>query len=155
MSDDLRQSLENTVKKFGFDLGLPKVDVDKLIETHKKNFDALVEASKVASSGAQQVVAKQRELLESTFNDALALIKQAKPGVDAAALVARQREAVSHAVDKTIASTGAIAEHIQTLNNDILKIVTERIAASADEFKASFQPAVGQHPAREPPFKKA
>jgi len=149
MSDDLRQSLEDMVKKFGADLGLSKVDVDKLIETHQRNIDALVESAKVASNSAKQVAAKQRELIESTLNDALALAKEMKPGVDAANLLNQQREAVNRVVDKTIASTSAIAEQIQNLNKEILKIFADRISGSASEIRASFQsiPATPAAPA--------
>ena len=144
MSDDLRQSLEEMVKKFGTDLGLPKVDVDKLIETHQKNFDALAEAAKAASASAQQVATQQRELIESTLNDAMALARQVKPGADATTLLAEQRQAVSRVVDKTISSTGAIAEQIQNLNKEVWKIVTDRLAASASELQASFPRATPQ-----------
>ena len=33
-------------RKFGSDLGLPKLNVDTLIETHRKNLDALGESVK-------------------------------------------------------------------------------------------------------------
>jgi phasin family protein len=138
MSDDLRQSLENMVKKLGSDLGLPKVDVDKLIETHKKNFDALVEAVRLASAGAREVAAKQRELIESTINDAFALVGEVKPGVDAASLLAQHRETVAQTLDKTIASTGAIADQIQTLNMEMLNMMTDRLTANLGEIRASF-----------------
>jgi phasin family protein len=144
MSDDLRQSLEDMVKKFGSELGLPKVDVDKLIETHQKNFDALVEAAKAASAGANQVATQQRELIESTLNDAMALARQAKPGMDAAGLLAEQRQAVSRVVDKTISSTSMIAEQIQNLNKEIWRIVADRLTAGASELHASFPRATSQ-----------
>ena len=50
------------LKKFGSDIGLPKLDVDKLIDAHKKNIDALGQSVKVAAQGAQSVAQKQREL---------------------------------------------------------------------------------------------
>jgi phasin family protein len=139
MSDDLRKSLEEMVKKLGSDLGLPKVDVDKLVETHQKNFDALIEAAKAASASVKRVADQQRELIESTLNDAVALAQHLKPGADAATLMTQQREAVSRVVDKTSSSTSAIAEQIQSLNNEVWKIVTDRLAASAGELRASFQ----------------
>ena len=54
MIDDVRKSLEDMIKKFGSDLDLPKVDIDKLIETHQKNIDALVRSAKAANDGAAQ-----------------------------------------------------------------------------------------------------
>ena len=39
------QSFVDIVRQFGSDLGLPKVDVDKLVETHRKNFEALTQTA--------------------------------------------------------------------------------------------------------------
>ena len=38
-------------RKFGSDLGLPKFDVEKLIETQRRNLDALGQSAKVAAQG--------------------------------------------------------------------------------------------------------
>ena len=52
-------------KKFGTDLGLPKPDIEKLLETQRKNLDALGQSAKVAAQGVQSVAQKQREVLEA------------------------------------------------------------------------------------------
>jgi len=49
------QSWLEMLKKFGSDLNLPKVDVDKLIEMHRKNLDALEQSAQVASAGAKSI----------------------------------------------------------------------------------------------------
>lgn len=138
MSDDLRQALEGMIKKFGADLGVPKVDVDRLIETHQKNFDALVESVQATSNSAKQVAAKQREIIEPTLNGALTLAKEMKLGAVGPEFLNQQREVVGRVLDKTIASTIAIAEESQSLNKEILKIVGDRVSASASEIRASF-----------------
>jgi hypothetical protein len=37
------------LRKFGSDLGLPKMNVDQLVETQKKNIEALGQSAKVAT----------------------------------------------------------------------------------------------------------
>jgi hypothetical protein len=54
---DERTSYVDMLRKFGSDLGLPKVDAGQLIETHRKNIDALGQSATVAAQGAQSVVA--------------------------------------------------------------------------------------------------
>jgi hypothetical protein len=39
------------LRKFGSDLGLPKMNVDQLVETQKKNIEALGQSAKVAAQG--------------------------------------------------------------------------------------------------------
>ena len=58
-------SYTEMLRKFFSDLGLPKLDVDKLIEAQKKNIDALSQSAQVAAQGAQSVAQKQREVLEA------------------------------------------------------------------------------------------
>jgi hypothetical protein len=42
------QSFVDIVRKFASDLGLPKVDVDKLVQAHRKNFGALTQTALAA-----------------------------------------------------------------------------------------------------------
>ena len=58
------QSFVDIVRQFGSDLGLPKVDVDKLVETHRKNFEALTQTALVASNGLKSLATKQKEMVE-------------------------------------------------------------------------------------------
>ena len=46
------------LRKFGSDLGLPKLNVDELLQAQKKNIDALGQSAKVAAQGAQSVAQK-------------------------------------------------------------------------------------------------
>ena len=59
------------LRKFGTDLGLPKLNVDELLQTQKKNLEALGQSAKVAAQGAQSVAQKQREVLEAGLREAL------------------------------------------------------------------------------------
>ena len=72
MTQDTTSYIE-MLRKFGSDLGLPKLDVDKLIEAQKKNIDALSESARVAAQGAQSVAQKQREVLEAGLREATTL----------------------------------------------------------------------------------
>ena len=78
MTQDTTSYIE-MLRKFGSDLGLPKLDVDKLIEAQKKNIDALSESARVAAQGAQSVAQKQREVLEAGLREATTLARGYQP----------------------------------------------------------------------------
>src|SRR5208283_5552962 len=86
------QSFVDIVRQFGSDLGLPKVDVDKLVETHRKNFEALTQAALVASDGLKSVATKQKEMVESAFREALDMARNFKPSGDPQQILAKQGE---------------------------------------------------------------
>src|SRR5262245_49025425 len=86
------ESYFDVLRKFANDVGLPKVDVDKLIETQRKNILALGEAAKVAAGGAQSVAQKQREVLEAGLREASALVRDFKPLGNPHETLATQKE---------------------------------------------------------------
>jgi len=86
------QSRVDIVRQFGSDLGLPKVDVDKLVETHRKNFEALTQTALVASNGLKSVATKQKEMVESAFREALDMARNFKPSGDPQQILAKQSE---------------------------------------------------------------
>src|SRR5271165_152959 len=102
MAEDLRQSLEDTIKKFAADLDLPKVDVDKLIDTHERNLDSVVQTAVAATDAVRATAAKQRKILEAVMNDALAMAKAMRPGSDPKELLSRESEAVGHAIETAV-----------------------------------------------------
>ena len=51
---DATQSYLDILSKFGAELGLPTVDVDRLLEAHKKNIEALANSASVMSKAHGQ-----------------------------------------------------------------------------------------------------
>ncbi|HKI15324.1 MAG TPA: hypothetical protein VKA12_10040, partial [Roseiarcus sp.] len=58
-------SFVDIIRQFGSDLGIPKVDVDKLVETHRKNFEAFTQTVLVASDGVKSLATKQKEMIDA------------------------------------------------------------------------------------------
>jgi phasin family protein len=137
MTEDLRQSYVDMIKKFGVDLDLPKVDVDRLIATHQKNFDALAQSAKVAADSVKAVAARQKEMIESTFKDALAMASELKPGGEPRQLLARQSDALERVLNSAVGGTHEIADQVQKSSSEVLKLVTDRITESFKEVRAS------------------
>src|SRR5258707_1766710 len=101
MAQDTQSWLE-MLKKFGSDLNLPKVDVDKLIEMHRKNIDALEQTAQVASAGAKSLADKQREIIETAFSEAAAMARAFKPTGRPHDGVAQATECSTNALYSTI-----------------------------------------------------
>ena len=78
MTQDTTSYIE-MLRNFGSDIGLPKLDVDQLIEAQKKNIDALSQSARVAAQGAQSVAQKQREVLEAGLQEATTLARGYQP----------------------------------------------------------------------------
>ena len=133
------QSFVDIVRQFASDLGVPKVDVDKLVETHRKNFEALTQTALVASDGVKSLATKQKEMIESAFREALDTARNFKPSGDPQQILAKQSEMARKAFDAAIDHTREIAEQVRKSNAEALKIASDKIVASIAELRASFE----------------
>jgi phasin family protein len=125
------------LKKFGSDIGLPKLDVDKLIETHKKNIDALGQSAKVAAQGAQSVAQKQREVVEAGLREAATLAREYKPLDKVHENVAAQTEFASKVLEITLKGAVDSVTTARQSTADAVKIVQDRVKESLEEIRAS------------------
>jgi phasin family protein len=137
------QSWLDMLKKFGSDLNLPKVDVDKLIEIHRKNLDALDQSAQATSAGAKSLVDKQREIVETAFSEAAAMARDFKPTGDPTEVLAKQTEFAKKAFDITVQNTRDLAQLTTQTTTDASKIIRDRLRESLSELGASLRRAQG------------
>jgi phasin family protein len=125
------------LRKFGSDLGLPKVDVDKLLEVQKKNIDALGQSAKVAAQGAQSVAQKQREVLEAGLQEAATLAREYKPLGKVHANLALQTEFARKVFELAVKGAQDSATTARQSTTDAVKIIQDRMKESFEEIRAS------------------
>jgi phasin family protein len=125
------------LRKFGSDLGLPKVDVDKLLEVQKKNIDALGQSAKVAAQGAQSVAQKQREVLEAGLQEAATLAREYKPLGKVHENLALQTEFARKVFEIAVKGAQDSATTARQSTTDAVKIIQDRMKESFEEIRAS------------------
>src|SRR5438876_11101682 len=126
MTQDTTSYIE-MLRKFGSDLGLPKLDVDKLIEAQKKNIDALSESAKVAAQGAQSVAQKQREVLEAGLREATTLAREYKPLGKIHENVALQTEFARKVFEIAVQGAQESASTARQSTTEAVKIIQDRV----------------------------
>ena len=128
------------LRKFGTDLGLPKLNVDELLQTQKKNLEALGESAKVAAQGAQSVAQKQREVLEAGLREASTLAREYKPLGKVQENLALQTEFARKMFDIAVKGAQDSASTARQSTSDAVKIIQDRMKESFEEFRASVRP---------------
>ena len=63
------ESFTDVFTRFGQDLKMPSVDIEKIMSHHRKNLEALEKSAKASAAGASSLVAKQREILQDTLSE--------------------------------------------------------------------------------------
>ncbi|MET3911326.1 phasin family protein [Bradyrhizobium sp. S3.3.6] len=128
------------LRKFGSDLGLPKLNVDELLQAQKKNIDALGESAKVAAQGAQSVAQKQREVLVAGLREAETLARQYKPLGQMHENVALQTEFARKVFEIAVEGARESASTARQSTTDAVKIIQDRVKESLEEIRASVRP---------------
>ena len=130
-------SYVDMLRKFGSDLGLPKVDVDKLIESHKKNIDALSQSATVAAQGAQSVAQKQREIFEAGLDEATKLARGYQPLGKLQDNLALQTEFAKKVFEIAVKGAQESETTARQSTSEAVKIIQDRLKESFDEMRSS------------------
>ena len=136
MTQDTTSYIE-MLRKFGSDLGLPKLDVDKLIEAQKKNIDALSESARVAAQGAQSVAQKQREVLEAGLREATTLARGYQLLGKLQDNLALQTEFAKKVFEIAVKGAQESATTARQSTGEAVKIIQDRLKESFEEFRGS------------------
>ena len=130
-------SYVDMLRKFGSDLGLPKIDVDKLIESHRKNIDALSQSATVAAQGAQSVAQKQREIFEAGLQEATKLARGYQPLGKLQDNLALQTEFAKKVFEIAVKGAQDSATTARQSTGEAVKIIQDRLKESFDEIQSS------------------
>ena len=130
-------SYVDMLRKFGSDLGLPKVDVDKLIESHRKNIDTLSQSATVAAQGAQSVAQKQREIFEAGLDEATKLARGYQPLGKLQDNLALQTEFAKKVFEIAVKGAQESATTARQSTSEAVKIIQDRLKESFDEMRSS------------------
>jgi phasin family protein len=134
------------LRNFGSSFGLPQVDVEKLLETNRKNLEALTESAKVAAGGAQSLAEKQREVLQAGLREATGLAREYHPMGNAQETLAKQTEFVKKVFDIAVQGARESAELSRQSTSEAVKIIQERMKASLEEMRGSVTRQSAQPP---------
>jgi phasin family protein len=112
---------------------VPGVDTTALMESQKKNFDALVKANQKAAEGYQNLVRRQSEILTETMQsiqEAAAELMKANAGKE---LPKKQAELVEKAIGRAFKYMKELADMTISANADSLKVMQDRAKESISE----------------------
>jgi phasin family protein len=131
----MTDSILEQMKAFGARLGLPKVDVDKLVDMNLKNIDALGRSAQVAGEGAKALAEKQREIVETAFRETSAMVRDFNPPGNPQEILAKQSEYARKAFEITMQNTKDIAELTKKTSTDATAILRDRLRDSLAELR--------------------
>lgn len=118
---------------------MPGFDLSAMMESQKRNVEALMAANKAAAAGYQDFYKKQMAIFEETMQAAQANVAGMgeSVGPDAAA---KQADLYRTAFEKALANMTELAEAAKKANEEAYAIVSARVKESVAELQAMAQP---------------
>jgi phasin family protein len=133
------QNFMEIFKNLGDQLKIPSFDMNRIMEHHQKNLEAMTKSWQAMASGAGEVANKQRAIVEEAVKDVTAMVQEYKPGGSPQEIMAKQTEFAKKAMEAAIANTRDIAELVQKSSTEAFKIVQDRMKESYDEIRTSVE----------------
>jgi phasin family protein len=129
--------------KFTEQFKLPGVDSKALIESQRKNVEAMTQANRVALEGLQAIAQRQTEILRQAMEETTKVVREmAKPGQPAEKFAA-QTALVKEAYELALANLRELAEMGTKSNTEAADLLAHRVSASLDELKGVLKQANG------------
>ena len=132
------QSFMDMFEKFGRELKMPKVDVDAILEHHRKNLEALEKSAKASAAGVSSVIARQREMLEESLHEITEMAQSYRKTGMPKDMVAKQTDFARKSFEAAVKNTGEVAEMMKKSGGESLDILRERIKEAMSEIRQGY-----------------
>lgn len=122
---------------------IPGVDLSAVVESRRKDIDALVAANQAALEAAQALSRKQMDMLSQALKDIQSAARAGTSAMDTQAQAERARQAV----ERAIADMKELAEIAQHSQKDALETLTTRANEHLQEIRSLVQAGATPPPA--------
>jgi phasin family protein len=122
------------MRKFGTDLQVPKLDLDQMVESHRKNIEALSSSVTAMTEGAQAMAQKQREVVEASLREASALAQEFTAHSDQN--LARQTAFAKKVFDIAVQGAQDTAQLNRMSTADAVKVLQDRMREGLEEIRS-------------------
>ena len=129
-------NLDELLKQFK----VPGVDVNAIIESRRKDMDALIAANQATAAAMQKVAMKQTEILTQALQAAQESAQALAKGVSGAIDPMKQADLTRKAYEKALADMKEVGEIAQKAQTTAMSGITARAQQSVQEMTKLMQP---------------
>ncbi|MDW6020374.1 TIGR01841 family phasin [Mesorhizobium sp. BAC0120] len=133
------ESIFDMFSKLGSQMKLPKVDVEAVLDHHRKNLEALQKSVQASAAGTSSLMAKQREMLQQTLSEVADLAQNYRAGSDPRELMSKQADFARKSFETAVKNAGEMAEIVKKSGGESIDILRERMRESMEEIRAGFE----------------
>jgi phasin family protein len=118
---------------------LPGVDAAGMVESQRRNIEALTAANNLAVEGMQAVAKRQAEILRASLEEMTKASGELMTAGGPEDAMAKQAEMTKRAFAKAITNMRELAELVAKSNNEACDVINKRVAEGLDELRDSIK----------------
>lgn len=127
--------------KFAEQFKFPGVNTQALMESQRRNVEAITKANQVAFEGAQAVMQRQVEILRETLDESTKAMQKMSTTDKPEDVWAKQADLLKDAYEHGLANMRELTELSTKANTAAADLLTHRVADSLGELKGAFKAA--------------
>jgi len=118
---------------------MPEVDIDAILNHHRKNLEALEKSARASASGATAVMNRQREMLQKTMQEVTEIAQGFRAPGNPQEMMAKQADFAKKSFEAAVKNAGEMAELVKKSNTDSIEILRARIRESMEEIRQGYE----------------
>ena len=130
--DAATKAMKEQFAKLMEGMKIPGVDIDSLIESQRKNIEAMSKAAQLTTDSAAAISQRQLEILKVTREQMSAALQDMKLTGE------QQGEFVRKAFETAMSSTRELAEMTAKSNADVFNVVKQRMTEDFEKLRTAF-----------------
>lgn len=134
-----QQSFIDMFARLGRELRLPDMDIEKIIEHHRRNLEALEKSARAASAGAASMMTRQREMVEEALAEVSDMARHYRVPGNPRDLVASQVDLARKSFEAAVKNAGEMADLTRQTGSESLGILRERIHDALEEIREAYE----------------
>lgn len=127
--------------RLGRDLKLPNMDIERVLEHHRKNLEALQKSASASASGASSVMTKQREMLQETLREIADMAQSYRIPGNPQEIMTRQADFARKTFEAAVKNAGEVTDIMRKSGAESIDILRKRIQESMEEIRDSYHTA--------------
>lgn len=132
------ESIIDMFARLGQDLRLPSMDIERVIEHHRRNLEALQKSAETATAGASALMARQREMLEETLRKITEMAEHYRAPASPQDLIAKQADFARKSFEAAVNNAGEISELVRKSSDETLEVLRKRIRDGMEEIRSAY-----------------
>jgi phasin family protein len=133
------ESFMDMFSNFGRDLKMPSVDVEAILNHHRKNLEALQKSAAASASGAQDLMAKQRQILQDTMSEITDMAQSYRAPGNPQEMMTKQAEFARRSFETAVKNASETAEIIKKSGTESVDVLRERIRETMEEIRQGYE----------------